>query len=354
MDGIFGMSWSALWDQAMLIVASPVLGFVIPSNGYYWGFFVSAAVIAVIAYVVARPLRDFSTRAMIRAALNPQIWLAKSARADYRFWIINGILFPLIAVPATVTAIGLGLAIAHGLSAIFAPIEAPVIGPVAIRVAYSIAFFVMLDFGHYVAHLAQHKIPLLWEFHKVHHSAEVLTPITSTRFHPIDLYILNTGRGIGAAIATGIFYYLGAGEVTLFMVSAPTSRSPPIRLSAISDTATSGSPTDRSIIFWLARRCIRSITASSTDISTATAAGRSRSGIGCSAPCMCRASARNFPWGSAMGVTGPGMGCGRCTAARWSPRPNGWGGKKRRQNKYLINKNPANNITTKSTVSFAR
>ena len=218
MDGIFGMSWSALWDQAMLIVASPVLGFVIPSNGYYWGFFVSAAVIAVIAYVVARPLRDFSTRAMIRAALNPQIWLAKSARADYRFWIINGILFPLIAVPATVTAIGLGLAIAHGLSAIFAPIEAPVIGPVAIRVAYSIAFFVMLDFGHYVAHLAQHKIPLLWEFHKVHHSAEVLTPITSTRFHPIDLYILNTGRGIGAVIATGIFYYLGAGEVTLFMV----------------------------------------------------------------------------------------------------------------------------------------
>ncbi len=218
MDGIFGMSWSALWDQAMLIVASPVLGFVIPSNGYYWGFFVSAAVIAVIAYVVARPLRDFSTRAMIRAALNPQIWLAKSARADYRFWIINGILFPLIAVPATVTAIGLGLAIAHGLSAIFGPIEAPIIGPVAIRVAFSIAFFVMLDFGHYVAHLAQHKIPLLWEFHKVHHSAEVLTPITSTRFHPIDLYILNTGRGIGAAIATGIFYYLGAGEVTLFMV----------------------------------------------------------------------------------------------------------------------------------------
>ena len=130
-----------------------------PWNGYYWVFFVSAGVIVVIAYVVARSLREFSVRAMVRAALNPQIWLAKSARADYRFWIITGILFPLVAVPTTVTAVGLGLVIAHGLGAIFGPIEAPVMGPMAIRVAYSIAFFVMLDFSHYVAHLAQRKIP---------------------------------------------------------------------------------------------------------------------------------------------------------------------------------------------------
>lgn len=189
-----------------------------PWKIYYWVFFLSAAAIAVIANVVARPLREFSLQAMCRAALNPRIWLAKSARADYRFWIVNGILFPLVAVPTTVTAIGLGLVIAQGLAAILGPIEAPVMGPMAIRVAYSITFFVMLDFGHYVAHIASHKIPLLWEFHKVHHSAEVLTPITSSRFHPIDLYILNTGRGVGAAIATGIFYYLGAGEVTLSMV----------------------------------------------------------------------------------------------------------------------------------------
>ncbi|MFP6758900.1 MAG: sterol desaturase family protein, partial [Alphaproteobacteria bacterium] len=337
------MTWDALWNEAIFVVALPVLGFWMPWKIYYWVFFLSAAAIAVIANVVARPLREFSLQAMCRAALNPRIWLAKSARADYRFWIVNGILFPLVAVPTTVTAIGLGLVIAQGLAAILGPIEAPVMGPMAIRVAYSITFFVMLDFGHYVAHIASHKIPLLWEFHKVHHSAEVLTPITSSRFHPIDLYILNTGRGVGAAIATGIFYYLGAGEVTLSMVFG----------AHVAVTAYQVIGNLRHSHVWVSYGPLNHILVSpamhqihhtsSTDISTATAAGRSRSGIGCSAPCMCRASASIPPWGSAMAAMAPGMGCGRCTAARWSPRPNAWGGKKRRQNRYLISRNPANN-----------
>ena len=231
-----------------------------PWKIYYWVFFLSAAAIAVIANVVARPLREFSLQAMCRAALNPRIWLAKSARAVYRFWIVNGILFPLVAVPTTVTAIGLGLVIAQGLAAILGPIEAPVMGPMAIRVAYSITFFVMLDFGHYVAHIASHKIPLLWEFHKVHHSAEVLTPITSSRFHPIDLYILNTGRGVGAAIATGIFYYLGAGEVTLSMVFGAHVAVTAYQVIGNLRHSHVWVSYGRSIIFWLARRCIRSIT----------------------------------------------------------------------------------------------
>jgi hypothetical protein len=28
-------------------------------------------------------------------------------------------------------------------------------------------------------------VPFLWEFHKVHHSATVLTPVTSIRVHPV-------------------------------------------------------------------------------------------------------------------------------------------------------------------------
>src|ERR1039458_8498353 len=32
-----------------------------------------------------------------------------------------------------------------------------------------------------------HAIPALWEFHKVHHSAEVLTPLTEMRTHPVEI-----------------------------------------------------------------------------------------------------------------------------------------------------------------------
>ena len=205
MNGIFGMTWDALWHQATAIIVAPAFAFLTPANNYYWPYLLSAVVVAAIAYAATRPLRTFSVVAMLRAAFNPRIWLAKSAKADYRYYIVNGILYPTLAAPIAVTAIGFGLVIGNWLNEVFGAIEEPVMGQVAIRVAYTITFFVLLDFGHYLAHLAQHRIPLLWEFHKVHHSAEVLTPITNGRLHPVDLYIMGTGRGLGAAIATGLF-----------------------------------------------------------------------------------------------------------------------------------------------------
>ena len=43
-----------------------------------------------------------------------------------------------------------------------------------------------------------------------------MSPITNGRLHPVDLYIMGAGCGLGAAIATGLFYYLGAGEITVY------------------------------------------------------------------------------------------------------------------------------------------
>ena len=40
--------------------------------------------------------------------------------------------------------------------------------------AYTVLFFIAYDFGRFVAHSLLHDIPCLWQFHKVHHSAEVL------------------------------------------------------------------------------------------------------------------------------------------------------------------------------------
>ena len=48
--------------------------------------------------------------------------------------------------------------------------------------------FVMLvvtDFCVYWVHRNHHEMPVLWPFHSVHHSAEVMTPITVFRKHPV-------------------------------------------------------------------------------------------------------------------------------------------------------------------------
>ena len=45
---------------------------------------------------------------------------------------------------------------------------------------------VLLDFSFYVAHVAMHKIPAFWRFHRVHHSDPALDVTTSIRQHPLE------------------------------------------------------------------------------------------------------------------------------------------------------------------------
>jgi sterol desaturase/sphingolipid hydroxylase (fatty acid hydroxylase superfamily) len=51
---------------------------------------------------------------------------------------------------------------------------------------YSLVMFTAMDFGLFFSHYLQHRWPLLWEFHKVHHSATTLMPLTLYRQHLFD------------------------------------------------------------------------------------------------------------------------------------------------------------------------
>jgi sterol desaturase/sphingolipid hydroxylase (fatty acid hydroxylase superfamily) len=59
------------------------------------------------------------------------------------------------------------------------------------------------DLLAFLAHLLMHKVPVLWEFHAVHHSALSLVPVTNRRFHPVqELWdALWVSGGIGLWIA---------------------------------------------------------------------------------------------------------------------------------------------------------
>ena len=43
-----------------------------------------------------------------------------------------------------------------------------------------------LDFSQAWLHFAGHRVPFLWQFHRVHHSAEVLDSTTGLRMHALD------------------------------------------------------------------------------------------------------------------------------------------------------------------------
>jgi sterol desaturase/sphingolipid hydroxylase (fatty acid hydroxylase superfamily) len=81
--------------------------------------------------------------------------------------------------------------------------DGPYESSLAVSVFYTAVAVLVFDgalwFGHYIFH----KIPFLWEFHKVHHSAEVMTPLTASRMHPVEEIIssLLSGFFVGVAVA---------------------------------------------------------------------------------------------------------------------------------------------------------
>jgi sterol desaturase/sphingolipid hydroxylase (fatty acid hydroxylase superfamily) len=71
--------------------------------------------------------------------------------------------------------------------------------------------FLAVEFGYWFAHFMMHRIPALWEFHKVHHSAEVLTPITEWRQHPVELALFPILMGLVSSLVQGpMVWYFGA------------------------------------------------------------------------------------------------------------------------------------------------
>lgn len=72
---------------------------------------------------------------------------------------------------------------------------------------WTILLFLVSDFCMYVSHYLQHRIGWLWEFHKVHHSAEVMMPITVYRFHPLDNLFNLAVAAVGGGIAWGVIRF---------------------------------------------------------------------------------------------------------------------------------------------------
>ena len=68
--------------------------------------------------------------------------------------------------------------------------------------------------------LTQKNAPdtLLWEFHKTHHSATSLTPLTVLRTHPVEALIFAIRSAVVQGTSIGVFVYFFADQVDLFTV----------------------------------------------------------------------------------------------------------------------------------------
>jgi len=193
-----------------------------PSSETYWLFLTTGALIIAASYrAFYLEKAQWSLLGFVRFLFPQETILHRSALIDYEMFFLNffyqGLLsayilryLPDVARP---TKQFLLLHLAHMNSAYRAPAS---FHP---DIWFTLAVFTAADLAFFLVHVAFHKVPILWEFHKIHHSAEALNPITAYRGHPLNLIATQAMTGLLVGVASGVFGFLnpehGVREVTV-------------------------------------------------------------------------------------------------------------------------------------------
>jgi sterol desaturase/sphingolipid hydroxylase (fatty acid hydroxylase superfamily) len=214
------MTPGGVLDRILLGLQQPLAEIMIHAGSRtYWLYLLSGLALAYLVFRWrggARALPDF-----FRFAFPKRIWTHRSARVD--LWLIfgNSLLFvfaggALLLSQTWVAQEALRLTYSLGWWDGSAPS-----GAVAVWVlfAYTLCLFLADDFMHFYMHYLQHRVPVLWEFHKVHHSAEVLTPFTADRFHPLDIAMVTAGKATALGLVTFSFIWLAPGGLDSWKVA---------------------------------------------------------------------------------------------------------------------------------------
>ncbi len=168
-------------------------------------------------------LRGFASYAFPRDVLRHP-----SARADFLFWITRRMVMPLILVPSAVAMIAAVGYITHLLLTTVLGSGHHVPGPAGwwMLCLFTLTMLLAFDLSYYVYHRAQHRFPVLWELHKVHHSAEVMVGVTKDRIHPLDEIMNRMWDALVVGIVYGVwlFFALDPVELTIFGINVYVMR----------------------------------------------------------------------------------------------------------------------------------
>ncbi|PUB16404.1 sterol desaturase family protein [Yoonia sediminilitoris] len=141
------------------------------------------------------------------------VWSHPSAWLDFKFFLVNQFTGKLLYVGLTGATMAFAFGVTTGGDSLVDAIrtsEVPGLADILISLLYMVVIIAITDFTAFYLHYLQHKIPLLWEFHKVHHSPEVMHPISNFREHPFDnvAYALGIGAVYGVVMG-GVSATLG-------------------------------------------------------------------------------------------------------------------------------------------------
>lgn len=148
---------------------------------------------------------------------NPRYWFHKSAWQDYGLFLFNGLVKALIFVPMLDVSFWVSQHILSWIRLI-KPDDYVLSANATSVLIFSLIVFVWDDLLRFFHHFMMHKLSWLWLFHKTHHSAQVLTPITLFRTHPIESLQAVLRNGVSLGVASGAFVALFEAPLTVWTI----------------------------------------------------------------------------------------------------------------------------------------
>lgn len=201
----YSFSSFSSWNDFTSAIAKVPRVFTDFSHGLAWPYLLSSLLVAWVIFILAKWRGTTGVASFREFAFPGRLYRHPSTVLDCRFCAIDLVLFFLLYVPIITGINLLGCKVMSAVIFGLSSWEPPSTLSPGYAIGAAIGFLVLHDFMTYWGHVLFHKVPILWSFHQVHHSAEVLTPATAYRVHPVELigFAVVNAPAIGL---TAVFY----------------------------------------------------------------------------------------------------------------------------------------------------
>ena len=210
----FGLLWNIEWLQQ---AATSLLNHLTnPNKRLFWGYSLATLMFVAIVYWLEYKRTG---QWQWRRAFGRDVLLSTSSKLDVKIWLLNiGIKLWLIA-PLLIAVAPVAISVNNGLNFVFGPSAFKGVSDSTVMLTFTLVLFLLDDFSRFFLHWLMHKVPALWAIHKLHHSAEVLTPITVYRTHPIESWLYATRLMLVNGITIGLGVYLFSAQLSFYDIA---------------------------------------------------------------------------------------------------------------------------------------
>ena len=210
------LDWIA--DQTTFAVVGalmPVYDFLIDGTSrYFWLYCFTGLCLAAYAYHKHKEAKSFEA-----TLFDKNIWLSQSAINDYIIFVLTPVLRLTVLSGLAINWKAVSAFVVTALETVGVSGGATDSTALLLGGALTVTLFLVDDFLRWCVHYTFHRIPELWEFHKVHHSAEVLNFATAERHHPVEVIMTGAVLALGMGVINGVFIGLFGDKLTVTTVA---------------------------------------------------------------------------------------------------------------------------------------